>query len=49
MENVYEDPRKHINEEPRDDLHDLVVGFGGMSAFMFIVFLIAVIIKYATT
>ncbi|WP_156922228.1 YqzM family protein [Cohnella thermotolerans] len=46
MENVIQDPRKHINEEPRDDLHDLVVGFGGMSAFMFIVFLIAVIVKY---
>ncbi|MBB6732509.1 YqzM family protein [Cohnella zeiphila] len=48
MENV-QDPRKHINEEPRDDLNDLMVGFGGMSAFMFIVFLIAVIIKYAIT
>lgn len=49
MENVYEDPRKHINEEPRDDLNDLMVGFGGMAGFMFIVFLIAVIIKYAIT
>ncbi|MCC3374601.1 YqzM family protein [Cohnella sp. REN36] len=48
MENV-QDPRQHINEEPRDDLHDLVVGFGGMLGFMFIVFLIAVIVKYVIT
>ncbi|GIO11112.1 hypothetical protein J19TS2_06670 [Cohnella xylanilytica] len=47
MENVIQDPRKHINEEPRDDLHDLVVGFGGMAGFMFVVFAIAVIVKFA--
>jgi len=46
MENV-QDPRKHINEEPRDDLHDLMVGFGGMATFMLVVFIIAVIVKYS--
>lgn len=45
MENYVQDPRQHVNEEPRDDLQDLVFGFGGMFGFMFLVFLIAVIIK----
>ncbi|MFC5469558.1 YqzM family protein [Cohnella suwonensis] len=45
MENV-KDPRQHINEEPRDDLMDLVMGFGGMFGFMFVVFAIAVIVKF---
>lgn len=45
MENV-RDPRHHVNEEPRDDLNDLVMGFTGMFTFMFVVFIIAVVIKY---
>jgi len=40
------DPRQHINEEPRDDLKDLVVGFGAMFSFMFVVFAAAVVIKF---
>lgn len=43
------DPRLHVNEEPRDDFKDLVVGFGGMFTFMFVVFAIAVIVKFIIT
>ncbi|THF76934.1 YqzM family protein [Cohnella fermenti] len=50
MENTQaQDPRLHINEEPRDDLKDLVFGFGGMFGFMFVVFTIAVIVKFLNT
>lgn len=45
MENV-RDPREHINEEPRDDLKDVVFGFGGMLIFMVVVFAAAVIVKF---
>ncbi|HIW34685.1 MAG TPA: YqzM family protein [Candidatus Paenibacillus intestinavium] len=45
MENV-SDPRQHINEEPRDDLKDVIVGFGGMLGFMVVVFAAAVIVKF---
>lgn len=45
MENV-RDPREHINEEPRNDLMDVVFGFGGMLAFMVVVFAAAVIVKF---
>ena len=45
MENV-QDPRQHVNEEPRDDLKDLLVGFGGMLGFMVVVFAAAVIVKF---
>ncbi|GMK42570.1 hypothetical protein PCCS19_56300 [Paenibacillus sp. CCS19] len=41
-----EDPRAHVNEEPRDDLKDVVFGFGGMLGFMTIVFFGMVIIKF---
>lgn len=41
-----EDPRAHVNQEPRDDLKDVVFGFGGMLAFMTIVFFGMVIIKF---
>jgi len=40
------DPRQHVNEEPRDDLQDTVMGFGVMFGFMFVVFAIAVIVKF---
>jgi hypothetical protein len=45
MENV-RDPREHYNEEPRHDLMDVVFGFGGMLAFMTVVFAAAVIVKF---
>jgi hypothetical protein len=45
MENV-QDPRQHINEEPRNDFNDVAVGFAGMFAFMVVVFAAAVIIKF---
>jgi len=45
MENV-RDPREHYNEEPRHDFLDVVFGFGGMFAFMTIVFAAAVIVKF---
>ncbi|WP_168122976.1 YqzM family protein [Paenibacillus sp. HB172176] len=44
MENV-RDPREHLNEEPRDDLMDVMFGFGGMLGFMTLVFVIAVVVK----
>ncbi|MUT64335.1 YqzM family protein [Paenibacillus sp. NEAU-GSW1] len=45
MENV-RDPREHYNEEPRDDLMDVVVGFGGMLGLMTVIFAVAVIVKF---
>lgn len=43
------DPRKHVNEEPRNDLFDLIVGFGGMFILMAVVFFAMVIIKFIIT
>lgn len=40
------DPREHINEEPRNDLGDLMTGFFGMMGFMTVVFFGMVIIKF---
>jgi hypothetical protein len=40
------DPRHHVNEEPRDDFFDTAMGFAGMFGFMFVVFAIAVIVKF---
>ncbi|MEI0737848.1 YqzM family protein [Paenibacillus sp. JTLBN-2024] len=40
------DPREHVNEEPRNDLMDLMNGFGGMALFMTLIFAIMVIIKF---
>lgn len=48
MENV-RDPRQHINEEPRDDLMDTAIGFGAMFGFMFVVFTVAVVVKFIIT
>ncbi|MFC4775613.1 YqzM family protein [Paenibacillus sp. GCM10023252] len=45
MENV-RDPREHLNEEPRDDLMDVVFGFGGMLGLMTLIFAVAVIVKF---
>ncbi|WP_157279812.1 YqzM family protein [Paenibacillus swuensis] len=38
------DPRSHPNEEPRDDLFDLMFGFGAMFIGMFGVATIATIV-----
>lgn len=40
------DPREHINEEPRNDFGDLMMGFVGMFGFMTIIFFGFVIIKF---
>lgn len=40
------DPREHINEEPRNDLGDLMNGFFGMTTFMAVVFFGMVIVKF---
>lgn len=40
------DPREHVNEEPRNDLGDLMAGFFGMTAFMSVVFFGMVIVKF---
>lgn len=40
------DPREHINEEPRNDLFDLLNGFFGMLTFMFVIFFGMVIVKF---
>ncbi|MCL6603815.1 MAG: YqzM family protein [Paenibacillus sp.] len=40
------DPREHINEEPRNDLGDLMNGFFGMTAFMSVLFFGMVIVKF---
>ena len=45
MENV-SDPREHLNEDPRDDLMDVAIGFGGFFGVLFVIFAAAVIIKF---
>ncbi|GIP54778.1 MULTISPECIES: YqzM family protein [Paenibacillaceae] len=40
------DPREHINEEPRNDLFDLMNGFFGMLTFMAVIFFGMVIVKF---
>ncbi|BFH60914.1 MULTISPECIES: YqzM family protein [Paenibacillus] len=40
------DPREHVNEEPRHDLMDVVNGFGGMALLMTVIFAAMVIIKF---
>lgn len=40
------DPRKHVNEEPRDDFFDLMVGFGLMAGLMTVIFFGMVIAKF---
>jgi hypothetical protein len=40
------DPREHFNEEPRNDLGDLLAGFFGMTGFMTLVFFGMVIVKF---
>lgn len=43
------DPREHINEEPRNDLFDLMNGFFGMLTLMAIIFFGMVIFKFLTS
>ena len=38
-------PELHINEEPRNDFLDLMIGFGGMFGFMFLIGIIATVIE----
>lgn len=40
------DPREHINEEPRNDLGDLMTGFFGMAGLLTVIFFGMVIIKF---
>lgn len=40
------DPREHINEEPRNDLGDLLNGFFGMATLMSVIFFGMVIVKF---
>ncbi|MFI2857875.1 YqzM family protein [Paenibacillus sp. JSM ZJ436] len=40
------DPREHVNEEPRNDFFDLMLGFGGMFALMLVIFFAMVIVKF---
>lgn len=42
------DPRLHVNEEPRNDLLDVGVGFIGMAAFMLIVSIAATVLQVVT-
>lgn len=32
------DPREHVNEEPRNDLFDLIAGVAGMAGLMTVIF-----------
>lgn len=41
----YNHPEQHINEEPRNDFIDLMVGFGGFFGVLTVVFVVAVVIK----
>jgi len=42
------DPRQHVNEEPRNDLMDVGVGFLGMFGFMLVVAIAATVIQVLT-
>jgi hypothetical protein len=41
-------PELHINEEPRNDFMDTVVGFAGMFTFMLVVGIIFTVIEVMT-
>jgi hypothetical protein len=42
------DPRQHVNEEPRNDLIDVGLGFLGMFGLLFVIATVATIIQIAT-
>ncbi|KAA8784863.1 YqzM family protein [Paenibacillus polysaccharolyticus] len=42
------DPREHVNEEPRSDLFDLIMGVVGMGGLMTVIFFGMVIFKFLT-
>ncbi|MDN4604610.1 MULTISPECIES: YqzM family protein [Paenibacillus] len=42
------DPREHVNEEPRNDLFDLIAGVTGMAGLMTVIFFGMVIFKFLT-
>ena len=41
------DPRQHVNEEPRNDFLDVGVGFLGMFGFLLLIAVIFTIIEVA--
>jgi len=41
----YNHPEQHINEEPRHDFVDLMVGFGVFSGVLTVIFVGAVVVK----
>lgn len=41
----YNHPEQHINEEPRNDFIDLMVGFGVFFGVLTAIFVVAVVIK----
>jgi hypothetical protein len=42
------DPREHVNEEPRNDFFDLIMGVVGMGGLMTVIFFGMVIFKFLT-
>ncbi|WP_238392338.1 MULTISPECIES: YqzM family protein [Paenibacillus] len=42
------DPRQHVNEEPRNDLLDVGVGFLGMFGLMLVIAVAATVIQVMT-
>jgi hypothetical protein len=42
------DPRQHVNEEPRNDLIDVGVGFLGMFGLMLVIAVVATVIQVMT-
>jgi YqzM-like protein len=41
----YNHPEQHINEEPRNDFIDLMVGFGAFFGVLTAIFVVAVVVK----
>ncbi len=41
-------PELHVNEEPRNDFSDVLIGFGGMFTFMIVVAIIFTVIEIMT-
>ncbi|WP_199620484.1 YqzM family protein [Paenibacillus alkalitolerans] len=42
------DPREHVNEEPRNDLLDVGIGFAGMFGLMLLIAVVATVIQLVT-
>jgi uncharacterized membrane protein len=41
------DPRQHVNEEPRNDFLDVGVGFAGMFGLLLLIAIVATVIQVA--